>query len=146
MKKIQFVLRTLSASVVLTYLAACSPPQAASSPAVEVCSSCGVVQSISPVTQTGETTGAGAVIGLVVGGVAGNQVGGGTGNQIATAAGAVGGAILGNSIEQNRNTVVGYDVVIAMQDGSQQFITIQDPGTISPGAAVNVRGGEISLR
>ena len=149
--KIQIVLRSVSVSLAFIYLAACSPPQTSSSsaapaPSIDVCSSCGVVQSISPVVQAGGRTGAGAVIGAVVGGVAGNQVGGGTGRDVATVAGAVGGAILGDNIEKNRNTTTEYDIVINMQDGSQQRITMQDPGSISPGSAVYVRDGNITLR
>lgn len=147
--KTQTVLRAASVSLACIYIAACSPPQAVSaagsSTAREICNSCGVVQSISPVTQEGSSTGAGAVIGAVVGGVAGNQVGGGSGKDIATAAGVVGGALLGNTIEQNRNNSVGYEVVVTMQDGSRQLITVQDPGSISPGSAVNVNGSSITL-
>lgn len=96
--------------------------------------------------QQGTSTGTGAVIGAVVGGVAGNQVGGGNGKKIATAAGVIGGALLGNNIEQNRNTATLYSIVVAMDDGGQQTITVQDPQNISPGSAVNVYGNNISLR
>lgn len=140
----------MSTAFACALFAACSPPQTVSADtsldAQEICNSCGVVQSISPVTQSGSATGAGAVIGAVVGGVAGNQVGGGSGNKIATAAGVVGGALLGNSIEQNRTSSTEYEVVISMQDGSQQFVTMQNPGSISPGSAVHVNGGSVTLR
>lgn len=152
--KTQFILRAVSVSIMFASIAACTPPEAASSPTsgpvsttiIESCSSCGVVRSISPVTQQGGSTGTGAVIGAVVGGVAGNQVGGGSGNKIATAAGVIGGALLGNNIEQNRNATTWYSVVIDMDDGGQQSITVQDPLNISPGSAVNVYGNNISLR
>lgn len=150
-----FVLRAVSVSVMLAGIVACSPPEAASTSSapgpvsttiIESCSSCGVVRSISPVTQQGGSTGTGAVIGAVVGGVAGNQVGGGSGKKIATAAGVIGGALLGNNIEQNRNTTTWYNVVIEMEDGGQQTIAVQDPHNISLGSAVNVYGNSISLR
>lgn len=144
--KIQFVLRSAAASLLLITFAACSPPQAASGPAREVCASCGVVQSVSPITQSGGSTGAGAVIGAVVGGVAGNQVGGGSGKDIATAAGLVGGALLGNNIEKTRSTSTSYEIVVSMDDGRRQTVTVQNPGGISPGSAVNVSGGDITLR
>ncbi len=143
--KIQIALRTVSISLACAYIAACSPPQAASSAPREVCSTCGIVQSISSVSENGSSTGAGAAIGAVVGGVAGNQVGGGSGKNIATVAGVVGGALLGNNIEQNRNKLVGYEVVVTMQDGSSRLITIQDAGSINPGSAVSVVGDTISL-
>lgn len=148
--KNQSVIPLMATAFACALFAACSPPQsvsaASSVDAPELCNSCGVVQSISAITQSGTATGTGAVIGGVVGGVAGNQVGGGSGNKIATVAGVVGGALLGNSIEQNRNSSTEYEVVISMQDGSQQFVTMQNPGTISPGSAVYVNGGSVTLR
>lgn len=153
--KTQIILRSVSASIMLAALAACSPPDTASAGAapgpvsttiIEVCSSCGVVRSITPVAQQGSTTGTGAVIGAVVGGVAGNQVGGGSGNKIATAAGVIGGALIGNQVEQNRNASTWYDIVVAMDDGGQQSIRVENPMNIAPGSEVNVYGNSISLR
>lgn len=148
------VIGLLSASV----LAACAPQNtvegstqlapstANTAPLPEVCNSCGVVRSITSVSQPGQTTGAGAVIGAIVGGVAGNQVGGGSGQTIATGAGAIGGALLGNSIEQNRNAETYFEVAIDMEGGGRQVITVQDPSGISPGSEVYVQGSNISLR
>lgn len=150
--KTQFVIRSTSVAIIFAVFAACSPPQAANSTGpvsttvIESCSSCGVVRSITAVTQQGSSTGTGAVIGAVVGGVAGNQIGGGSGNKIATAAGVIGGALLGNNVEQNRNTSTWFDIVIAMEDGGQQTITVQDSQNISIGSEVNVYGNDISLR
>lgn len=50
------------------------------------------------------TTGAGAVAGALVGAAVGSQVGGGSGNALATAAGLVGGALLGDKAEQGGRT------------------------------------------
>jgi outer membrane lipoprotein SlyB len=150
--KTKFALRTVSVAIMFAGIVACSPPEAASTTGpvsttiIESCSSCGVVRSITPVTQQGNTTGTGAVIGAVVGGVAGNQVGGGNGKKVATAAGVIGGALLGNNIEQNRNSSTWYDIVVEMDDGGQQSIMVQDPQNISPGAEVNVYGDNITLR
>jgi outer membrane lipoprotein SlyB len=141
-------LRSASTLLAFAFLAACSPPQAATPPAAQlsqVCQSCGVVRSITLVTEPGQATGAGAVIGAVVGGVAGNQVGGGSGNKIATAAGVIGGALLGNNIEQNRNSSSSYNIVIDMESGGQQSILVLDPGSLSPGSIVTVNGNNISL-
>jgi outer membrane lipoprotein SlyB len=98
------------------------------------------------VSQQGQATGAGAVIGGIVGGVAGNQVGGGSGKKIATVAGVIGGAVLGNKVEQNRNTSSYYEIVIDMEGGGQQFLTLENASGISPGARVTVQGGNIALR
>ena len=121
-------------------------PIPAPAPVPQVCNSCGVVRSVTAVTQEGRATGAGAVIGGIVGGVAGNQVGGGSGKKIATAAGVIGGALLGNDIEQNRNATSQYEVVIDMENGSQQYIMVPNPAGINPGSRVTVNGGNISLR
>lgn len=126
--------------------AAAAPVAAAPVRAPEVCTTCGVVRSITAIAQQGQGTGVGAALGAIVGGVAGNQVGGGSGRKIATVAGAVGGALLGNNIEKNRNATSYYEVVIAMEDGSQQLLTVQDASGISVGSAVTVRGDVISLR
>ncbi len=110
------------------------------------CATCGVVRSITAVVQAGTSTGLGAAIGAVAGGLAGNQVGGGSGNTIATAAGVIGGAVLGNTIERNRNSGTMYEVIIDMESGAQQTILVPDATGISQGSAVNVQGGNISRR
>lgn len=111
-----------------------------------VCNTCGVVRAINTVSQQGQATGAGAVIGAIVGGVAGNQVGGGSGQDIATAAGAIGGALLGNNIEKNRNAVAYYEVVVDMENGGQQFINVPNTSGIYVGVPVRVQDGNISIR
>lgn len=123
---------------------AAEPP--APAPAPVVCATCGVVKSITAVQQQGQGTGLGAVAGAVVGGVVGNQIGGGSGRKIATAAGAIGGAVLGNNIEKSRNSSTYYEVVIDMEGGGQQFITVPDASGISAGSRVTVQGGNIALR
>lgn len=123
-----------------------STPAPAAAPAPVVCTSCGTVRSVTAVTQQGRSTGAGAVIGALVGGVAGNQVGGGSGQDIATAAGVVGGALLGNNIERNRNAVAYYEVVIDMDNGGQQTINLENPAGLGAGTEVSVVNGNITVR
>jgi outer membrane lipoprotein SlyB len=127
-----------------------SQPQAVVAPAPApvpvICQTCGTVRSVTAVTQQGQTTGTGAVLGAIVGGVAGNQVGGGSGRTIATAAGAIGGALLGNNIEQNRNAAAYYEVVIDMENGSQQVINLQNPSGLGAGMRVTVVNGNITIR
>src|SRR5688572_15713421 len=146
----QNTLGSLSVLLVTSLLVACSPQAAAPAavagtvpapapvaeraavPAPVVCSACGVVRSVTAVTQDGQASGAGAVIGGIVGGVAGNQVGGGSGRKIATVAGVIGGAVLGHKVEENRNTSTYYEVVIDMEGGGQQFLTLENAGGINP--------------
>ena len=158
----QHIVGTATVLVLFTLLGGCSrqqavagipPPAAAPAPAAvaapvvpAVCNACGVVRSVTAVSTDGRASGAGAVIGGIVGGVAGNQVGGGSGRQIATVAGVIGGAVLGNEIEQNRNASSTYDVVVDMEGGGPQVLAIQDVGGISPGSKVRVQGGTVSLR
>lgn len=159
-----FALRTTGFALMLA-LAACTQEQSsstetpapeASAPVTQVappapapvlaCVACGTVRSITPITQAGATTGAGAAIGAVAGGLAGNQVGGGSGNTIATVAGVIGGAVLGNTIERNRNAGTLYEVVIDMETGGQQVITVPDASSINPGTNVTVDGSNIYPR
>lgn len=121
-------------------------PAPAPTPEPVVCQTCGTVRSVTAITEQGQSTGAGAVIGAIVGGVAGNQVGGGSGRDLATAAGVVGGALLGNNIERNRNAAAYYEVVIDMENGGQQVVNLQDPAGISSGSSVYVENGNIILR
>jgi len=55
------------------------------------------------------TTGGGAIAGGLLGGVLGNQIGSGNGRTAATALGVVGGDLLGNSVEANRNGPRAYE-------------------------------------
>ena len=65
--------------------------------------------------------GAGAVIGGVVGGVLGHQVGGGTGQDIATAAGVVGGAVVGHEIEKRtKDQQESYRIRVRLDNGNYQ--------------------------
>jgi len=61
----------------------------------------GVVQSIDTVRAQSQTSGAGAVIGGVVGGLAGHQIDHGGKKDFATGVGVVAGALIGNEIEKN---------------------------------------------
>lgn len=54
-------------------------------------------------TDTGAAIGPGTILGAIVGGVAGHQVGRGRGNDVATGAGAVAGALLGNSFDRDNS-------------------------------------------
>ena len=161
LKKITITL----AGIPVFFLAACNPqnpnsstpaettPATAAStaapvpaPAPVICNSCGVVSAINTIHEQGEGSGVGGALGALVGGLAGNQVGGGSGKKIATVAGAIGGAVLGNNIEKNRNSTTYYEVVIDMESGPQQVINVPDATGISVGSRLTVQGGNISLR
>lgn len=110
------------------------------------CYNCGYVEAIEEVTVDGESTGLGAVIGAVLGGVAGNQVGGGTGRDAATAAGAVGGAVAGKEIEERRNADVAYDVVVDLDNGGDEVVTVADASDLSVGTYVEIDEGNLIIQ
>lgn len=91
--------------------------------AANVCATCGVVESVTPVTKKGEGTGLGAVAGGVVGGLLGNQVGKGNGRKAMTVVGAVGGGLAGHEIEKRARSETVYSVKVRMDDGSLRTTT-----------------------
>lgn len=112
-----------------------------------------------PVTVQGPKSGAGAMMGAIAGAAVGSQIGGGQGQVLATMAGMVGGAMMGDNIEKpapsqtyNQTTcttqsayesrLVGYQVVYEYA-GKQYTVQLpQDPGPtialqVSPVAVAN---------
>lgn len=97
-----------------------------------------------PVAVQNPSSGAGALMGAIAGGVVGNQIGGGSGRALATIAGVMGGAVMGDKIEnpgsqlQNQTTcttqttyenrLVGYNVVYEYAGKQYNVQLPQDPG------------------
>lgn len=92
-------------------------------------------------------SGGGALLGAVVGGLVGNALGGGDSRGMATMAGAVGGAILGDRAETQQNNqpvttcntqttyenrLLGYQVVYEYAGKQYQVQLAQDPGPTLP--------------
>lgn len=93
------------------------------------------------------TSGGGAVAGGVIGGVVGNQFGRGSGRAAATALGVVGGALLGNSIEANRNgprVYESYRLSVRTDNGAYRSFDVPSPGDLRIGDRVRIEGGQIS--
>lgn len=90
----------------------------------------GTVVSARPVTiQGGDGKNiAGAVGGAVVGGFLGNTIGGGRGRNLATAAGVVGGAAAGQSVQSSMNRSDGVELEIKRDDGTR-IIVVQAQGS-----------------
>ncbi len=59
------------------------------------------------VPQQQQRSAGGAIIGGIAGALLGNQVGGGSGRSVATAAGAIGGALVGDRVDNNGNQMGG---------------------------------------
>lgn len=106
-----------------------------------VCTSCGTVESVTPVQRAGQTNGVGAVAGGVLGAIVGNQVGSGNGRAVATVLGAVGGGYAGNAVEKNVKKVTAYQVRVRMEDGSTRTIEQSQPASV--GARVTVDGNSL---
>lgn len=97
-----------------------------------------------PVAVQNPTSGAGALMGAIAGGAVGNQIGGGSGRALATIAGVMGGAMMGDKIEspgsqiQNQTTcttqtvyenrLTGYNVVYEYAGKQYNVQLPQDPG------------------
>ena len=93
------------------------------------------------------TTGGGAIAGGLLGGVLGNQIGSGSGRTAATALGVVGGALLGNSVEANRNGPRAYEsfrVSIQTDNGGYRAFDVPSPGDLRIGDRVRIDNGQIS--
>ncbi len=106
----------------------------------------GVIDSIQQVNSSGNNVGItpGTVIGGIVGGVLGNLVGGGIGNKVATGAGAVGGALIGNQIEQrNKPQSAMYQIGLRLDNGSYQTVTQPNVADLSIGSRVRVENGHV---
>jgi outer membrane lipoprotein SlyB len=105
------------------------------------CATCGVVASIRYVEESGKTSGVGMIAGGVVGGVIGHQIGGGRGKTVATVAGAAGGAYAGNTIEKNKNRKGRYDVVVKLDSGKSQTVSMASAPTVKDGERVKIVDG-----
>lgn len=111
-----------------------------------VCYDCGTIESVRSVVKEGDGSGLGAVAGGVVGGALGNGVGQGTGRDIATIAGVIGGAVLGNKIEKNQRQTVSYQTTVRFEDGtSRTFVSDHETGW-QAGDRVKVINGQIVPR
>lgn len=97
-----------------------------------------------PMAVQNPSSGAGALMGAIAGGAVGNQIGGGSGRALATIAGVMGGAMVGDRIEnpgsqiQNHTTcttqtvyenrLIGYNVVYEYAGKQYNVQLPQDPG------------------
>jgi len=129
-----------------TYAPSAPPPAVAApepAPVPQICRDCGTVSEIIPIEKKGESSGAGAVLGGIVGGVLGHQVGGGRGRDVATVAGALGGALVGNEVEKSRGTVAAWNVRVRLEDGTNKVVRFGTEPTWRVGDKVRIENGRI---
>ena len=103
----------------------------------------GYVESVSYMDGRGGTTGGGAIVGGIIGGVLGHQIGDGRGNTAATVVGAAGGALIGNEIEKNRNSVDHVEVRVRLDSGALITYTQENPRDFRNGDRVRIEGGRV---
>lgn len=126
-----------------------SPPQAAYAEApvnrpVPMVAEYGQVQNIGYVQVAPRTSGGGAILGAVLGGVIGHQFGGGTGNALATGAGVIGGAVVGNAIEgRNRREDEIFRVQVRFDNGASRDFDFQRIDDLRVGDRVKFEGGQL---
>jgi outer membrane lipoprotein SlyB len=136
----------LIATTVLAGCASNSPQQTSipySSPYQSNTSSYGAVESIQVTRPGNNTSGTGAVVGGLVGGLLGNQVGGGSGKTAATVVGVVGGALVGNNIEQNRNVQAAdmYEIRVRLDNGGSTTVVQDSINDLRVGNRVRIADG-----
>ncbi len=115
-------------------------------PPPQICRDCGTVEQITQLQQQGQASGTGAVLGGLIGGVVGHQVGSGRGKDVATVAGAVGGALLGNQIEKSSAGKSGFDVRVRMEDNTFRTAKFEGEPGFRIGDRVRFEGGRLVRR
>ena len=104
----------------------------------------GRVIDIETVAVEKRSSAAGAILGAVIGGVIGSQVGGGTGNAVATGAGVVGGAMIGNEIEKrNKGSQEVYRISVRYDNGRTAQFDYERIDNLRVGDRVKVEDGQV---
>jgi len=104
----------------------------------------GTVESVREVVEQKDPSGAGLIVGGLVGGGLGSLVGAGTGRTVATVVGALGGAYAGNRIEGSQAQVV-YQIGVKYDDGSWATIRQAAPTGLRIGDRVRVTDQGVEL-
>ena len=140
---------TLSlATIVGATLAACASPPIQDAPIIDSRGGqtsearMGSIESIAPIARS--SIPAGAIVGAVIGGLLGSQIGGGNGRIVGGGVGAAGGAVLGNSIENNKNAnEQAYRVGVRFDNGSVTSYNYHRVDDLRVGDRVRLEGGQL---
>lgn len=105
----------------------------------------GTIEAIQVSSGEARTSGAGAIVGGLVGALAGNQVGSGGGRTAATVAGGVGGALVGNRVEQNRAAEGQqmYSINVRMDNGEYRKVDQDSVYDLRVGNRVRIVDGRV---
>jgi len=104
----------------------------------------GTVESLREMVEPKDPSGAGLIVGGLVGGGLGSLVGGGSGRTVATVVGALGGAYAGNQIERSQSQVV-YQIGVKFDDGTWGTIRQTAPTGLRIGDRVRVTDYGVEL-
>lgn len=123
-----------------------NPRHASTSPEPAPCYNCGKVEAVNLIEVRGDGNYLGTIGGGVVGALLGSQIGAGNGRTAAQVAGALGGAYVGNRIEAKQRQSHHFEVLVRMQNGSDQTVSFaNDPG-YRVGDQVRLSRGVLSHR
>ncbi len=128
----------------LLFLGGCGPqptyPIVESPPPARV----GTVESVREVVEQKQPSGAGLIVGGLVGGGLGTLIGSGTGRTVATVVGAAGGAYAGHQIEKSQTQVI-HQIGVKYDDGSWATINQAAPTGLRVGDRVRVTDRGLEL-
>ncbi len=135
-KKISAYVSALALALTLT---ACATPGQTGE--VEIRS--GVIEQITPVQiQSNHQAGVGAVVGGLAGLGIGSLIGGGTGRDVAMVVGTIGGAFVGNKVQERYNQPVeGQQIIVRTSNGVLVSITQPANANLKVGQKVFIEGG-----
>jgi outer membrane lipoprotein SlyB len=104
----------------------------------------GTVESVNEIVESKNPSGAGLIVGGLIGGGLGSLVGSGTGRTVATVVGAAGGAYAGHQIEKGQSQVI-YQIGVKYDDGTWATIRQASPTGLRIGDRVRVTDRGIEL-
>jgi outer membrane lipoprotein SlyB len=104
----------------------------------------GTVESVNEVVEPKSPSGAGLIVGGLIGGGLGSLVGSGTGRTVATVVGAAGGAYAGHQVEKGQSQVI-YQIGVKYDDGTWATIRQASPTGLRIGDRVRVTDSGVEL-
>ncbi|HEX8009915.1 MAG TPA: glycine zipper 2TM domain-containing protein [Casimicrobiaceae bacterium] len=104
----------------------------------------GTVESVREVIEPKNPSGAGLIVGGLIGGGLGSLIGSGTGRTVATVVGAAGGAYAGHQVEKSQTQVI-YQIGVKYDDGSWATIRQAAPTGLRVGDRVRVTDRGVEL-
>ena len=108
----------------------------------------GNVQSVRPVVLEGERGFLGQGGGAVIGGYAAHTIGSGSGQNLATAVGAVAGAVAGGAIQEKATRAQGAEIIVRVDNGTTMPIVqeVEDLNEFVAGQRVRIIKGSDNTR